>query len=216
MQYLVAESNELIETFKERHENIREAATSKNIDELNGKMSNLKQLLSAVEQASDTKVTYIVELSEKVIGHTSDKGRPIVRDEAEGIRTEYTNLITAINETQKSLSEHMSSVQEFNKVWKQFTDWFDADLNEKFKAANDEPDRKTTLAKLMDIEKDIHSNGNLIIRFREYEERDPKVKQFLDERLHPFMAKLSSSIAKLDTELKSEETLVSNFVVLSQ
>jgi len=206
LQYLVAESNEQIESFKERHDSIRKASTSKNVDELNGKISNLKQLLSSVEQAAETKVTYVIELSEKVISHTSDKGRAQVKDEAEGIRTEYATLISTINETRQNMLERMSTVQEFDKVWKQFTNWFDSDLNEKFKAAHEEPDRKTTLAKLITIEKDIQSKGNLITRFREYEDREPKVKQFLDEQLHPFMAKLSSSIAKLDTELKSEET----------
>lgn len=207
LQYLIGDANEQLESFKDRHDAIRKAGASKIVDELNSKVAALKQLLSQVEQASNSKVGYIVELTDKVVKNTSAKGEQQVRDETDGVKTEYAALIKLINETNTMLADRINYVQEFEKVWEQFNTWLSNDLIDKYKQAMDECDtRKETMAKLVAIEQDILSKGNLITKFRNYEDKEERVKQLLDEQLHPFMAKLTSSIAKLDAEIKSEET----------
>ncbi|KAI1288128.1 Nesprin-1 [Halotydeus destructor] len=202
--FLISESSEFIESCKERLESIRRTIHSKNYDELNSKMMSLKQLLNNVESAAEHKVSYVFELSEKVLQHTSPEGQPKVRDETENLRAEYASIISAISETHLILEEQISAVQEFEKVWKEFTGWLNG-LKEQYNDAL-ELDPADALDKLESINEDIQSKGNLITRFREYEDDEEKVKQFIEDQMQPFMCKLTSGIAKLDAEIKSAES----------
>lgn len=210
LQTLTTESTEFLETSKEKIDSFKNSLKSKSVDDLNHHLVSLRTLISSVEQASESKIHYLLELADKVIICTSPSGANTIKDEVDCIKSEYVNLVKTLNDLLTDYNNRISHLAEFDKFWKQFTNWFDVDLRNRFNeiTANKEQmqdSKSSTLNKLRNIEKDIQSKGALISKIKEYESTEPVVKEFLDGTLYPFMSQLTAAINLLDGEMKEEE-----------
>lgn len=220
LQNLTTESTEFLESSKDKIESFKQLVKSKSLDDLNHHLASLRSLISSVEQASESKIHYLLELADKVIICTSSNGANTIKDEVDAIKSEYCALVKSLNDLLGEYNNRISHLSEFDKFWKQFTTWFQVDLSDRYKeitatqegrggagtpASGMQDTKASTLAKLRNIEKDIQSKGCLIGKIKEYESSEPVVKDFLESTLYPFMSQLTAAIKELDDEMKEEE-----------
>ena len=205
LQCLITELTELMESSKEKYENLSQGLKSRHLDELNSRLNSLKSLIGNAEQVAGSKIHYIMELCEKVLSATSPEGRDVIKSECDSLKSDFDQFVKSLNQLLLEYNKKIGYTQEFDKVWKQLTTWYDSDLAAKFEEAMNEDTTSGMLNKLRSIDKDIQSRGVLISKVKEYEPIEESVKTFLEDTLYPFMAKLTSTIKESDRELKAEE-----------
>lgn len=223
LQQMITEANEFLQSTKEKLAGLKENVNCKAIDELSLNLSTTKFLLTSLEQASESKIPYLLELNDKVVVSTHPKGAKLIRDEVDSIRNEYRNLIQALKNLQLDYNSKIKYLQEFDQVWKEFKNWYEKDLKKKYedsmkKLSSPKPQdmKHAVLGELVCIETDIQSHGPLINKVHSYEAREPAVATFIESTFNPFVSSLNHSISRLSQEMKDSEEFMAERKELEQ
>jgi hypothetical protein len=65
----------------------------------------------------------VMETSERTLPNTNTRGCQIIRQEADGAKTEYENLLTEMSQAKRSLESALTSWGDFDRNYEQFHAW---------------------------------------------------------------------------------------------
>src|SRR5438552_816627 len=97
---MITEFNKFLQEIKDKMEGLKLGINSKILDELRLNLSTSEFLLSSLEQTSESKFSYLIELKYKVSVSTDPKGDKVIKDEVETIKKEYQSMIETFKKLQ--------------------------------------------------------------------------------------------------------------------
>ncbi|CAN8009134.1 unnamed protein product, partial [Ixodes pacificus] len=119
-QCMYAEVSELLEGAQERlHELQKPSAT---LEEAESRLRGLDLLWATLQQGRN-KVSYMTELTEKVIENTSAEGVKTIRESADNTSAEFDRLLNEVAAARSKLSEQLSALGELSQEFQQFRSW---------------------------------------------------------------------------------------------
>lgn len=112
LNQLLLEANEFLEQANEKIELYQERIYSNSTDDLNTNVTSLKSLISTVSSSNDLKVSYIREISARVITSTHESGIEMIRDAVAHIVKEYDCLLQELKDILQEYEDRVTFIQD--------------------------------------------------------------------------------------------------------
>ncbi|CAG0924860.1 unnamed protein product, partial [Notodromas monacha] len=181
--------------------------------DLQDRLGILQELKDSMEQGQH-KLRYVLELKERVIINTKEKGANKIIEGTEGLKTEFDKLFMDMQEARQNINSRLGQLQEKAKVVKAFMEW----LQEIEAKANAEPssksseisERRSFLEKYRTLKREMEGRADALSKIIAMRSDDGK--DSADEELKACVQKhddiksvINSQIEVLEGEVKNHE-----------
>ncbi|XP_037575539.2 muscle-specific protein 300 kDa-like [Dermacentor silvarum] len=161
-QCMYGEVSELLDSTQERLRELQKPSAT--LDDAESRLRSLDLLWATLQQGRN-KVSYMMELTDKVIETTSAEGIKTIRESADNTSAEFERLLQEVSAVRSMLSEQLSALGELAQELQQFESWLSeartqlAEAKSGAEQASGAVEKKTRLDKIKAIAADAASKS---------------------------------------------------------
>ncbi|XP_049267233.1 muscle-specific protein 300 kDa, partial [Rhipicephalus sanguineus] len=161
-QCMYSEVSELLDSTQERLRELQKPSAT--LDDAESRLRSLDLLWATLQQGRN-KVSYMMELTDKVIETTSAEGVKTIRESADNTSAEFERLLQEVSAVRSALSEQLSALGELAQELQQFESWLAearaqlAEAKSGAEQASGAVEKKTRLDKIKSIAADAASKS---------------------------------------------------------
>ncbi|KAL1429843.1 hypothetical protein MTO96_015704 [Rhipicephalus appendiculatus] len=187
---------------------------SATLDDAESRLRSLDLLWATLQQGRN-KVSYMMELTDKVIETTSAEGVKTIRESADNTSAEYERLLQEVSAVRSALSEQLSALGELAQELQQFESWLAearaqlAEAKSGAEQASGAVEKKTRLDKIKSIAADAASKSgtaaSLEKRLKETKQLDTPERKKMIADFSELQKEAEELAARLEKEVEALE-----------
>uniref|UniRef100_T1KSM6 KASH domain-containing protein n=1 Tax=Tetranychus urticae TaxID=32264 RepID=T1KSM6_TETUR len=204
-QSILTECSEFVDKTREKLEAVRKHLSSSSLEELNTNLTKTRGMLDSLKGQGETKMSYLEDLTSKVVEHTHSDGVNDVKEDIVQLKSDFDTLLKETADTRSSFEVKIDEINQFEKIWNSVIEWFENDIEAAMGKLEKDGDKRIMLNLLRLIEKDVNTHQELIASLTEFKDKFPQADEFLTNRYHPRVEVLSETINRLIEEIKTDE-----------
>ena len=206
---LYQDCQSFIDTTRERLEECKRAENTH--ESLNEKLNDLREIRQSFEQGQN-KLRYVLELKERVILNTEQKGAKKIEKDTSAMKTDFDKLIEEMQDIKTNLGNRFDLLGDIDKSNKLLMEWIE-EAEEKSQYENllfnDLGEKRANLEKNKAILRDVESHRPTVNKLEQKIKDHPNIpnKGFSESilRFNKLTLQVQSNIAALTDHVQSHE-----------
>lgn len=181
------------------------------LPEVNNKLQAVKAIRTSLEQGQN-KLRYILELKERVIMNTEQKGAAKIQEDTENLKQDLEKLLSDVQDIRVKLTNRASQLEDIAKAHKILLDWLqdvDHQISSEDEFLNDLNEKKAKLEKFRNVLREIEVHRELVDKLKSKLEQDSTLKvepyQEAFDKYDELKSFVGTSIKNLEEQVKEHE-----------